>query len=98
MAMEDIRAAYKAGVYYIASEGVVRIVKRNPNYVTTYQESDLLDHEFKHMLIKVQLETWLSRMGTAILVPDSLQQACSLELLGDLVYRRQALEQATVSP
>jgi len=51
LAVLAIEESAKAFVYWVASEGVVRIVKKNPNYVTTHKESDLLDHEFKHLLI-----------------------------------------------
>jgi AbiV family abortive infection protein len=56
LAVLAIEESAKAFVYYIASEGVVRIVRKNPNNLTTYKESDLLDHEFKHLLITGLLE------------------------------------------
>lgn len=57
LAMEE---SAKALIYHIAAEGVVRIVKKNPNSVTTFRESDLLKHEFKHALISSELAHWIN--------------------------------------
>jgi len=57
LAMEE---SAKALIYHMAAEGVFRIVKKNPNYVTTFREADLLRHEFKHALIAAELADWLN--------------------------------------
>lgn len=57
LAMEE---SAKALIYHIAAEGVFRIVKKNPNNVTTFRELDLLKHEFKHALISNELAHWLN--------------------------------------
>lgn len=59
LAILAIEESAKALVYLIASQGMIRIVKKNPNNVTTFRESDLLKHEFKHALIAAELEDWL---------------------------------------
>jgi AbiV family abortive infection protein len=43
-----IEEGSKALVYKLAAEGVFRIVRRNPNNISTYRERDLHDHPFKH--------------------------------------------------
>jgi len=43
-----IEEAVKAIIYKHAAEGIVRFVKRGPNNVSTYSETELRDHKFKH--------------------------------------------------
>lgn len=49
----------KALVYFSASQGILRIVRKNPNYVTTFTESDLMKHEFKHAIVASEFEDWI---------------------------------------
>lgn len=57
LAMEE---SAKALIYSMAAEGVLRIVKKNPNNVTTFREADLLEHPFKHALITGELADLLN--------------------------------------
>jgi AbiV family abortive infection protein len=47
----SIEESAKAYLYKLAGEGVFRIVKRNPNGISTFSETQLLDHKFKHATI-----------------------------------------------
>src|SRR6266566_1201071 len=51
LAILSVEESAKAVVYYLAAQGVYRIVKRKPNYVTTFREQDLLNHRFKHAIV-----------------------------------------------
>jgi len=51
LAILSIEESAKAIVFYLAAQGVFRIVKKKPNYVTTYRKEDLLDHRYKHALV-----------------------------------------------
>jgi AbiV family abortive infection protein len=59
LAILSIEESAKALVYYTASEGVYRLVEKNPNYVTTYRKKDLLDHRFKHAIVSAFLADWM---------------------------------------
>ncbi|MGA7846427.1 MAG: AbiV family abortive infection protein [Thermoplasmata archaeon] len=48
LAILGMEEAAKALVYKQAAEGVIRLVRRNPNNLSTYSEKDLLNHKFKH--------------------------------------------------
>ncbi|OLD91821.1 hypothetical protein AUG86_00145 [Euryarchaeota archaeon 13_1_20CM_4_64_14] len=56
LAILSIEESAKAIVYYLAAQGVYRIVKKKPNYVTTYRKEDLLDHRYKHALVSNLLD------------------------------------------
>ncbi len=47
----SIEEAAKAYLYKLAGEGVYRIVAKKPNGVSTYSETKLFDHKFKHAII-----------------------------------------------
>jgi AbiV family abortive infection protein len=47
----SIEEAAKAYLYKLAGEGVYRIVTKKPNGVSTYSETQLFDHKFKHAII-----------------------------------------------
>lgn len=55
LAILSIEESAKAIVFYMAAQGVFRIVKNKPNYVTTYRKEDLLDHRYKHAIISNML-------------------------------------------
>ena len=59
LAVLSIEEASKALVYHNAAEGVLRIVKKNPNHITTFQERELLDHRFKHAILAGLLAEWI---------------------------------------
>jgi len=49
----------KALIYFSASQGIIRIVEKNPNNVTTFTENDLMKHEFKHLIVAGEFEDWI---------------------------------------
>jgi AbiV family abortive infection protein len=51
IAILAVEEASKAIVYKLAAEGIFRIVKKNPNNISTFSESSLLEHRFKHAMI-----------------------------------------------
>jgi|GEM_PF-4770820 len=51
MLVLSIEEAAKAYLYKLAAEGVYRIVAKKPNGVSTYSETQLFDHKFKHEII-----------------------------------------------
>jgi len=55
----SIEEASKALVYHNAAEGVLRIVGKNPNHITTFQERELPDHRFKHTILAGLLAEWI---------------------------------------
>jgi AbiV family abortive infection protein len=48
LAILGMEEAAKALIYKQAAEGVIRLVRRDPNNLSTYSEKDLLNHKFKH--------------------------------------------------
>ena len=46
-----IEEAAKGYLYKLAAEGVYRIVSRGPNNISTFSESQLFDHKFKHAVV-----------------------------------------------
>lgn len=62
LAILSIEESAKALVYYTASEGVYRIVKGKPNYITTFRKKDLMDHRFKHSIVSAFLADWIFYM------------------------------------
>jgi len=52
LAVLSIEEASKAHVYDWAADGIVRIVKKNPNHITSYCEDDLKKHKYKHRVVK----------------------------------------------
>lgn len=51
LAILSIEESAKAFLYKLASEGVYRIVSKRPNGVSTYSETQLFDHKFKHTIV-----------------------------------------------
>lgn len=47
-AVLGMEEAAKSIIYNQAAEGLIRFVKKRPNNVSTYSETDLLNHKFKH--------------------------------------------------
>jgi AbiV len=47
----SIEEAAKAYLYKLAGEGVYRIVSKKPNGLSTYSETQLFDHKFKHAIV-----------------------------------------------
>lgn len=51
LAVLSLEEAAKAYLYKLAGEGVYRIVSKEPNNISTFSESQLFDHKFKHGII-----------------------------------------------
>ena len=51
LAVLSIEESAKARTYHEATEGILRVVCKNPNHMTTFQEKELLDHRFKHAVL-----------------------------------------------
>jgi AbiV family abortive infection protein len=51
LAILSIEEAAKAFLYKLAGEGVYRIVAKRPNSISTYSETQLFDHKFKHAIM-----------------------------------------------
>ncbi len=58
-AVLSIEESSKALIYHQAGAGILRIVERKPNRITTFSEKDLLDHRFKHAILGGLLVHWL---------------------------------------
>jgi len=50
-AVLSIEESSKALIYRLVSLGVLRIVHRKPNHITTFTESELLNHQFKQRVL-----------------------------------------------
>jgi AbiV family abortive infection protein len=51
LAVLSVEESAKAVLYKLAGEGVYRIVSKKPNGISTYSESQLFDHKFKHAIV-----------------------------------------------
>ena len=72
-AILSIEESAKALIYREVAEGVLRIVRKNPNHVTTFTESELLNHRFKHGVLANAIVEWL-RYGPFYEVAAGLQK------------------------
>jgi AbiV family abortive infection protein len=59
LAVLSIEESSKAIIFNMAANGIIRIVKNNPNNVTTFRKDDLRNHRFKHNLVRGYLSDWL---------------------------------------
>ena len=51
LAILSIEESAKGLVYNLAAQVILRVVKRNPNGITTFREADMLDHRVKHAFV-----------------------------------------------
>ena len=86
-AVLSIEESSKSLLYREVAEGVLRIVRKNPNHVTTFTEGELLDHRFKHGLLSNSIVEWI-RYGTFYEVAEGLRKPrYSRAEVRDLVLR-----------
>jgi AbiV family abortive infection protein len=72
-AVLSIEESSKALLYREVAEGVLRIVRKNPNHLTTFTEGEILDHRFKHGLLSNAILEWI-RYGTFYEVAEGLRK------------------------
>lgn len=58
LAILSIEESSKALVYNMAHKGIIRIVGKKPNNVTTYRKESLQNHRFKHAVAKSFIVDW----------------------------------------
>lgn len=86
-AILSIEESAKALVYYTAAEGVYRIVKTKPNYITTFRKKDLMDHQFKHGIIAAFLSDWLFYLPFYHVMGEARKKTFSKEEVEALLNR-----------
>ncbi len=72
-AVLSIEESSKALIYRLVAEGVLRMVRRNPNHVTTFTENELLNHQFKHEVLASAFVEYL-RYGPFYEVAERLRK------------------------
>lgn len=96
LAILSLEEAAKAYLYKLAGEGVYRIVGRKPNNISTFSESQLFDHKFKHGIITRLLIESIQAMPIHRVLSKtrkkSFTRAQVQRLLADLLHE-QALQQ-----
>ena len=86
-AVLSIEESSKALIYRLVALRVLRIVRKNPNHLTTFTEGELLDHRFKHGLLSNAILEWI-RYGTFYEVAEGLRKPrYSRTEVRDLVLR-----------
>src|SRR5437867_5933579 len=69
----SIEESSKALIYRMVAEGVLRIVRRNPNHITTFTENELLNHQFKQQVLANAFGEYL-RYGPFYEAAESLRK------------------------
>src|SRR5438132_3369402 len=72
-AVLSIEESSKALIYREVAEGVLRIVRKNPNHITTFTESELLNHQFKQRVLANAFGEYL-RYGPFYEAAESLRK------------------------
>ncbi len=72
-AVLSIEESSKALIYRLAALGVLRIVRKNPNHITTFTENELLNHQFKQRMLADAIGEYL-RYGPFYEVVESLRK------------------------
>jgi AbiV family abortive infection protein len=73
LAVLSIEESSKALIYREAAEGVLRIVSKNPNHITTFTETELLNHQFKQRVLANAFGEYL-RYGPFYEVAEGLRK------------------------
>ena len=72
-AVLSIEESSKALIYRLVALGVLRIVRKKPNHITTFTESELLNHQFKQQVLANAIGEYF-RYGPFYEVAESLRK------------------------
>jgi len=72
-AVLSIEESSKALIYRLVALGVLRIVRKKPNHITTFTEGELLNHQFKQKVLADAIGEYL-RYGPFYEVAESLRK------------------------
>src|SRR5437016_2772700 len=69
----SIEESSRALIYRMVAEGVLRIVRKKPNHITTFTENELLNHQFKQQVLADAVGEYL-RYGPFYEVAENLRK------------------------
>ena len=72
-AVLSIEESSKSLIYRLVAEGVLRIVRKNPNHITTFTKNELLNHQFKQQVLANAFGEYL-RYGPFYEAAESLRK------------------------
>jgi len=87
LAVLSIEESAKAIINRFAAEGVLKVVTKNANHITTFTERELLDHRFKHAFLAGMFAEWLRYAPFTLAVDNLRKSSFTKEEVKELMFR-----------